>query len=566
MEISVSSELNLNNVRFYDCGLGLETVGGSFNWINGGAERCSTLVVAQASDGFNYIDNIVAYRGTITAFGTGINFTGGTNTYLQIQKSTITGYDYNLRAYNVWLDLKCNTFLNSIIDEVYIENALLSSSVPMGTGYNIFKGQNWSLFTDNATVYLNEGYSSYNSSVLSIPRYGVSTLSCAQPLTGNDVLANYNEWKFSPNYYGFELTCNSNYSGVTDNNPINSLNQSYINARDAHCGFNTVGGGGLGKTNSNNGYSNDENLTLTSTVNTDTSIILNTTKFINKTFAEAFQLTVTKFNSKDSLKNYFDIVNEFKEIVTSNNQYLTRNERIVKSNSYIKILHCLALMVTKKKIAVAANIAINSNISDVINLQNILLSRTEIDSTWMNWKFRINFDKALLFKMAEKNDIALQKLDSILFWNLDSNYTKLVNEWKCYINGETALANKTVTTDSLKYYYPCYIHKPKPNLYLALQKSSLNSFELDKSIDKKSLLKVYPNPTKEFIILETIDKTQKPNNIQIFDLLGKLLLDKMNTQMEGLNYKINVSNLPNGVYIIKATFEKEEFIRKFIKE
>ena len=223
-------------------------------------------------------------------------------------------------------------------------------------------------------------------------------------------------------------------------------------------------------------------------------------------------------------------------------------------------------MVTKKKIAVAANIAINSNISDVINLQNILLSLTEIDSTWMNWKFRINFDKALLFKMAEKNDIALQKLDSILLWNLDSNYTKLVNEWKCYINGETALANKTVTTDSLKYYYPCYIHKPKPNLFLALQKRSFLDGSLNTEKQKKSQFKIYPNPSNDFIFLETIDKTQKPNNIQIFDLLGKLLLDKMNTQTEGLNYKIIVSNLPIGVYIIKATFENEAFVRKFIKE
>jgi hypothetical protein len=149
---------------------------------------------------------------------------------------------------------------------------------------------------------------------------------------------------------------------------------------------------------------------------------------------------------------------------------------------------------------------------------------------------------------------------------LDSNYTKLVNEWKCYINGETALANKTVTTDSIQFYYPCYIHKPNPNLYLSLQKSNLTNLELEKSIDKKSLIKIYPNPTKEFVILETIDKSQKPSNIQIFDLLGKLLLDKMTTQTEGLNYKINVSNLPNGVYFIKATFENEEFTRKFIKE
>jgi hypothetical protein len=570
MEISVSSELNLNNVRFYDCGLALETIGGSFNWINGGAERCSTLVVAQASDGFNYIDNVKAYRSTITDYGTGINFTGGTNTYLQIQKSTIMGYDFNLRAYNVWLDLKCNSFLNSYTDEVYIENAILSSSVPMGTGYNLFKGQTWSLLTSNSTVYLNEGYSSFNSNGQSLSTYGSNTLSCSQPLVSNSVLANFNEWKGSLNNYFFDIPCFVNVT-ITDNNSINSLNQSYINARDAHCGFNTVGGGGgLGKTNANNGELNGnlngENLTLTSTVNADTSIILNTTKFVNKTFVEAFQLTVTKFNSKDSLKNYIDIMNEFKAIVTSNNLFLTRNERIVKRNSYIKILHCLDLMVTKKKITVAANIAINSNITDIINLQNMLLSKTENDSTWMKWKFRINFDQALIFKMSEKNTIALQKLDSILLWNLDTNYTKLVNEWKCYINGEIALANKTVSTDSLKYFYPCYTHKPKPNLYLALQKSNFTNLALTQNTDEKSLMKLYPNPTKEFIILETIDKTQKPNNIQIFDILGKLVLDKMNTQMEGLNYKINVSNLSNGIYFMKTTFENEEYISKFIKE
>jgi hypothetical protein len=248
------------------------------------------------------------------------------------------GYDFNLRAYNVWLDLKCNSFLNSYVDEIYVENALLSSSLPLGTGYNIIKGQTWSLLTKDATIYLDEGYSSFNADYESMPTYGnINTLSCAQPIVNNSILANYNEWKISNNNYVFNISCIGNVT-ITDNNPINSTNQQYINNRDAYCGFNTVGeGGGLGKTGSNNSIqTNSSTLVLT----TDTAIVLNTSRFVNKTFVQAFNLTISKFNGIDSLKNYFNLLADFNAIVNSNNLNLSRNERIIKRNSNVKILHC----------------------------------------------------------------------------------------------------------------------------------------------------------------------------------------------------------------------------------
>jgi hypothetical protein len=559
MAISASSELNLNNVRFYDCGLALKTVGGSFNWTNGGSERCSTLVVAQASEGFNYINNIQAYRSTIANYGTGINFTGGTNSYFKIEKSTIMGYDFNLRAYNVWLDLKCNNFLNSYVDEIYIENALLSSSVPLGTGYNIFKGQTWSLLSTNGTIYLDEGYSSYNADHESMPTYGINSLLCAQPIVNNSILANYNEWRINNNIYTFDIPCFGNVS-ITDNSPINITDQSYINMRDAYCGFNTVGGGGgvgLGKT----GSSNENQLNSSS----DTSIILNTNRFTNKTFKQAFSSTITKFNSNDSLKNYFDILTEFSDIVKSNNLNLTRNERIIKRNSYVKILHCLALMVNKKLISVSPNITVNNYITNTINLQNTLINNSVADSTWMNWKFRISFDKVLLYKLAEQNSIALQKLDSILIWSTDTNNIKLVNEWKCYINGEIALANKTVTTDSLKFYYPCYVHKPNPNFNIGLQKTHSTSVNNNGINIQNMGIEIYPNPAKDKLNITSKELQGKISNIIIYDLMGKLIYEKK--YEDGVTETdIDISSFKQGIYSLKLKSNKGEIINKFIKE
>lgn len=561
--LNFGNELTLNNVRFYDCNIALKTVGSTVNWENGLAERCSTLWVCQAGNGSNYLKNVKAYRGTITQYGTGINFTGSSYSYLQILNSIIMGYDYNVRGYNVWIDLKCTNLLNSKISELYIENGEYSSSLPYNTGYNILKGLNWSINTFNSVVYLDEGFSSYNSDVLSLPRYGASTLSCAQQLTGNDVLANYNEWKLGPNFYGFELTCNDYYAGILDNNIINTSIQQYINSRDIFCGFNTVPGegGGLGKTNETN---NNTIIPNSITVNSDTSIILNSARFVNKTFSQAFQTTIVKLNSPDSLRNYYQIMNDFKDIINSNNLYLNRNERLIKTSSYNKLLHCFGNLVAKKQIVIN-NQNIDNKVLDVINLQNNILTRTSYDSTWLKYRFRIGFDKALIFQMIDRNTQALQLLDSLLTSNLDSNNIIQVNEWKCYINGEIALANKTVTNDSLKFYYPCYVHKPNPNLYLSLQKSDNTSNFQNITNLKNNNFKIFPNPAYDKLNIVCEGKDSKVFNIQVYDLLGKLIYEK-NYNNGVTESNIDISNYNQGIYVLKLYSNKGEIVNKFIKE
>lgn len=67
---------------------------------------------------------------------------------------------------------------------------------------------------------------------------------------------------------------------------------------------------------------------------------------------------------------------------------------------------------------------------------------------------------------------------------------------------------------------------------------------------------IYPNPASDFIRF-----SEKLTNVSIYDLAGKLLIStKLSTQ------KLNVSNLPSGVYVIKGQDDKGNLIQsKFIK-
>ena len=75
-----------------------------------------------------------------------------------------------------------------------------------------------------------------------------------------------------------------------------------------------------------------------------------------------------------------------------------------------------------------------------------------------------------------------------------------------------------------------------------------NAFELDVTI--------YPNPTDNYLFIEG---NKNPISISIYNLLGAEVISKSNTD------KINVSELSNGVYIIRISDGIGQTDRKFIK-
>ena len=75
-----------------------------------------------------------------------------------------------------------------------------------------------------------------------------------------------------------------------------------------------------------------------------------------------------------------------------------------------------------------------------------------------------------------------------------------------------------------------------------------NAFELDVTI--------YPNPTDNYLFIEG---NKNPISISIYNLLGAEVISKSNTD------KINVSELSNGVYVIRISDGIGQTDRKFIK-
>jgi hypothetical protein len=63
---------------------------------------------------------------------------------------------------------------------------------------------------------------------------------------------------------------------------------------------------------------------------------------------------------------------------------------------------------------------------------------------------------------------------------------------------------------------------------------------------KNNLLKVYPNPAKDYVVISNISKGE---NISVYDLSGKILFQ---TKSPGNSLNINTSSYKNGIYLVKV--------------
>lgn len=110
--------------------------------------------------------------------------------------------------------------------------------------------------------------------------------------------------------------------------------------------------------------------------------------------------------------------------------------------------------------------------------------------------------------------------------------------------------NNTVTSD-----YLSKISLDYNNTSFAINFIVINQSLTVSNVDTNNL-RVYPNPTKDIVNIESITSIK---NIEIFNVLGK----KINTLKNQNN--INIENLPNGVYFLKIKNEDNIVIKQIIK-
>ena len=72
---------------------------------------------------------------------------------------------------------------------------------------------------------------------------------------------------------------------------------------------------------------------------------------------------------------------------------------------------------------------------------------------------------------------------------------------------------------------------------------------------------IYPNPAKEFVRIEYLSELNEISSITVYDLSGRLLLEKLHKDQHLL---LNISNLSSGTYIIKSVNTKNTLIKKLI--
>jgi hypothetical protein len=78
-------------------------------------------------------------------------------------------------------------------------------------------------------------------------------------------------------------------------------------------------------------------------------------------------------------------------------------------------------------------------------------------------------------------------------------------------------------------------------------------------------LLLYPNPASDHVNLEYSTHTDTKTRIQVADLTGRILVNRVQYSLAGINkLSLNTSGLAKGVYILKITLDENTATRKFI--
>jgi hypothetical protein len=67
---------------------------------------------------------------------------------------------------------------------------------------------------------------------------------------------------------------------------------------------------------------------------------------------------------------------------------------------------------------------------------------------------------------------------------------------------------------------------------------------------------IFPNPTKNFITIETRLEIE----VEVYDLMGRLLIEEKNTK------RLDLSNLSNGLYNLSIIHNDKRYSKQIIKQ
>ncbi|MEL7121321.1 MAG: PKD domain-containing protein, partial [Bacteroidota bacterium] len=105
------------------------------------------------------------------------------------------------------------------------------------------------------------------------------------------------------------------------------------------------------------------------------------------------------------------------------------------------------------------------------------------------------------------------------------------------------------------------------NINLTASSARLANAEVKPGKENKETYRVYPNPTRNNLLLEMTSANYGPLTIIITDIMGRELIRQKLEQNPGFNsYNIDVSGFDAGTYILIALDDEKRVIERFIKK
>ena len=108
------------------------------------------------------------------------------------------------------------------------------------------------------------------------------------------------------------------------------------------------------------------------------------------------------------------------------------------------------------------------------------------------------------------------------------------------------------------------MHKDDSLLYMANEELGCVQTSLGVGVPEhqQSCMNVYPNPAKEYVVLEKGTGEEMHGSVVITDVLGRQCLQQ---RAEGAKCQIELSDLPVGMYFLTYTDGERTVTRKFLK-
>ena len=100
-----------------------------------------------------------------------------------------------------------------------------------------------------------------------------------------------------------------------------------------------------------------------------------------------------------------------------------------------------------------------------------------------------------------------------------------------------------------------------PNLIVTYHKSVSNSQDVE-PMQNQLIKQVYPQPCRNNVTIEFMDKDNKPINLSLYDLRGRLVYSEKKLSKQNGIAKIQNLDYPSGIYFLKVKDGNRSQVKK----